>query len=126
MHDSMKSVVALFTGVMAVALLSIATDSLVFGSGQGVPANGLYITATVYRCLYAVIGGFVAAQLAPKRPLLHALLLGVIGTALAIAGSILMADAPGPRWYPVALIVTALPSAWLGGLLQADIARRSA
>ena len=125
MHDGMKSVIALFAGLMAVILLSVATDSLVFGAAQAAPSGGLFLAATLYRSLYAVIGSFIAAQLAPGRPMLHALLLGVLGMAIAIAGAILMPDAPGPRWYPVALIVTALPCAWLGGLLQREIARRS-
>jgi hypothetical protein len=49
----------------------------------------------------------------------HALVLGTVGTLLALAGAI--ATIPrnlGPAWYPIALVVTALPCSWLGGILH--------
>jgi hypothetical protein len=36
-------------------------------------------------------------------------ILGTIGAVVAKVG--------GPLWYPIALVVTALPGGWLGGLL---------
>ena len=42
-----------------------------------------------------------------------------ITASLIVAGAI--ATIPmnlGPSWYPIALMVTALPCAWLGGVLQ--------
>jgi len=46
----------------------------------------------------------------------RALILGVVGFVLSLAGTI--AAIPmylGPAWYPIALVLTALPCAWLGG-----------
>lgn len=43
-----------------------------------------------------------------------------MGLVLSTAGAI--ATIPmdlGPAWYPIALVVTALPCAWLGGVLYA-------
>lgn len=49
----------------------------------------------------------------------HVIVLGAIGTALAILGVVATADLNlGPRWYPIALAVTAFPTCWLGGWLQ--------
>ena len=51
----------------------------------------------------------------------HALILGAIGTAIAIAGATATWNSGpefGPRWYPIALVVTALPCAWIGGKLR--------
>jgi hypothetical protein len=51
--------------------------------------------------------------------ILLALTLGVIGLVLSSAGAI--AAIPmnlGPSWYPIALVLTALPCAWLGGVLH--------
>ena len=50
----------------------------------------------------------------------HALALGVIGVLISSAGAIYAWDKGpgfGPRWYPIGLVVTALPTAWLGGRL---------
>jgi len=63
---------------------------------------------------------WIAARLAPYAPMRHALALGMIGFVLSLAGAIAaltMADL-GPAWYPIALVVTALPCAWLGGALH--------
>jgi hypothetical protein len=48
----------------------------------------------------------------------HALTLGIIGLVVAGAGAI--ATIPmnlGPVWYPIALALTSVPTAWLGGYL---------
>jgi hypothetical protein len=48
----------------------------------------------------------------------HALLGGAIGMVLGIVGAVVTWNRGlGPHWYSVALIITALPSAWLGGKL---------
>ncbi|MGH8501885.1 MAG: hypothetical protein ACREVE_05325 [Gammaproteobacteria bacterium] len=76
------------------------------------------LLALAYRCVYAVVGSYIAARFAPRNPMRHALVLGVIGLLLSLAGAI--ATIPmdlGPAWYPIALVVTALPCAWLGGVL---------
>jgi hypothetical protein len=123
MHDSMKSLVAIFSGFMLVVLLSVATDSLFFSRTVEAVPDGRLAIALAYRCLYAIAGAYVAAQMAPSRPVLHAFILGAIGMTLAIAGAIIMWDR-GQNWYPVALVVTALPCAWLGGRLQVEVDRR--
>jgi hypothetical protein len=44
-----------------------------------------------------------------------------VGLVISLAGALLTwnkGPAFGPHWYPLALIVLALPQAWLGGILQ--------
>jgi hypothetical protein len=85
-----------------------------------IPGN---LLALAYRCVYAVLGSYIAARFAPHRPMRHALALGAIGLVLSLAGAI--ASIPlnlGPSWYPIALVVTALPCAWLGGALHRRLA----
>ena len=78
--------------------------------------RALNLLALVYRCTYAVFGCCLAAQLAPRNPMRHALVLGVIGLLLSTAGAIAAIPMDlGPAWYPVALALTALPCAWLAG-----------
>ena len=79
----------------------------------------MLVLALAYRCVYNVVGGYIAAKLAPRNPMRHALILGGIGFVLGLAGAI--ATIPmdlGPAWYPISLVVTALPFTWLGGVLH--------
>jgi len=119
-----RSIGALLAGFVAVVMLSLGTDFALHATGV-FPALGqrmsdaLFILATAYRTLYGVVGSYVTAQLAPDRPMGHALVGGLIGVALSTLGAVVTWNKDlGPHWYPLALIVTAMPTAWLGGRLR--------
>jgi len=119
-----RSIGAVLAGMLAVVILSLGTDLALHAAGI-FPALGdrmsdnLFVLATVYRTIYAVLGGYITARLAPNRPMQHALLNGLIGVALSTLGAVVTWNrALGPHWYPLALVVTALPTAWLGGKLR--------
>jgi hypothetical protein len=119
-----RSIGALLAGFVAVVMLSLSTDFALHATGV-FPALGqrmsdaLFILATAYRTLYGVVGSYVTAQLAPDRPVGHALVGGLIGVALSTLGAVVTWNKDlGPHWYPLALIVTAMPTAWLGGKLR--------
>lgn len=83
-------------------------------------AAGLFGIATGYRLLFQVLGGWLTARLAPVKPMKHVWILGGIGQVLSLLGLLAwrsMGEAGGPLWYPVVLILTAIPSVWLGGRL---------
>ena len=116
----LRSILAVVAGIVAVVVLSEGTD-YVAGKLGLLSFNGPDLTvpfaiATVYRSIAAVVGGLVTAKLAPNAPIMHAIILGAIGTALALAGVLTHLSAPN-LWYPIALVVTALPCSWLGGKL---------
>jgi hypothetical protein len=119
----LRSTSALLLGFIAVVVLSLGTDQVLHVLqvyppwGQPMYDPALNLLALAYRSVYGIVGGYVAARFAPHSPMVHALALGVIGLVLSVAGAVAMWDA-GPRWYPVALALTALPGAWLGGILQ--------
>jgi MFS family permease len=111
-------------GLVAVVVLSLGTDQVLHilevypPWGKPMYESGLLGLALAYRCAYNVVGGYLAARFAPRNPRRHALILGVIGTALGLVGAI--ATIPmhlGPAWYPLSLVVTALPFTWAGGAL---------
>jgi hypothetical protein len=82
-------------------------------------SDGLFAFATVYRTLYGVVGSYITARLAPNRPMGHAMVGGLIGLALSTLGAVVTWNKElGPHWYPLALIATAMPTAWLGGKLR--------
>ncbi len=127
----LRSIGAVLAGAVAGIVLSIATDAALRTAGIFPPlgrrlADTLLLLATAYRCIYGVAGGYIAARLAPHRPMAHAMALGVIGLVACIAGAAVTWNAGpafGPHWYPLALVATALPCAWAGGRIRAAESR---
>ena len=121
-----RSIGAMLAGFLAIVILSIGTDMVLHATGVFPPfgepmADALFLLATAYRIIYGVAGGYIAARLAPDRPMQHALVYGVVGLASSIAGTVATWNAGpafGPRWYPLALVATAMPCAWAGGRLR--------
>lgn len=121
-----RSIGALFAGFLVGALLSLATDEALHLAhvfppwGQPV-GDGPLMLATAYRVVYGVLASYIIARLAPYSPMGHALVGGVVGLIVSTAGAIATwngGPAFGNHWYPVALIITALPCAWMGGKLR--------
>ena len=120
-----RSLLALLAGMLVGIVLSIGTDVVLHVIGLfpslGEPVSSPpLVLATVYRSVYGVIASYVAARLAPSRPMTHALVLGMLGFVVSIVGAGVTwnkGPAVGPHWYPVALVVLAIPTAWLGGKL---------
>jgi hypothetical protein len=123
----MKSFLAVVAGLMFTIAASITLDLIMYSSGL-FPAKGEsmatnhWLIALGYRMVCAIGGGWITARFAPARPIFHSVILGGIGTLIALVGCVLSWNAGpafGPHWYPIALIVTALPVTWLGGKLGA-------
>ncbi len=120
-----KSIGAVLAGILVGAVLSIVTDVVLHAANVFPPwdqpaSNALLLLATAYRTAYSVAGSYVTARLAPNRPMLHALMLGVLGLAVSIVGTVVTwnkGPAFGPHWYPIALVVLAMPQCWAGGKL---------
>jgi hypothetical protein len=116
---------AVLLGFVAVFALSLGTDQVLHMLevyppwGQPMHDPMLNLLALGYRIVYGILGGYIAARLAPRDPMRHALILGAVGFVVGAAGA--LATIPmdlGPSWYPIALALTALPCAWLGGVLH--------
>jgi len=120
------SIGAVIAGAAISILLEVGTDALmhatgIFPKGEGSMSDSLFGLATAYRTIFGVLGAYITARLAPNRPMMHALILGALGTVAAAAGAIAMWDKMpviGPKWYALVLIVLGLPTAWLGGKLR--------
>ena len=121
-----RSILALFAGMLAGVILSIGTDMALRAAGilppLGQPmSDALFLLATVYRTVYGVSGSYLTARLAPYRPMAHAIVLGAVGMAVCILGAVMTWNKGpefGPHWYPLALVVLALPQSWAGGKLR--------
>jgi len=119
-----QSILALLAGFVVAIVLSLGTDLGLHAIGLtpalGQPmSDGWLLVATIYRTIYGVIASYVVARLAPSRPMLHALIAGFIGLVVSAAGAIATWNSGlGPHWYPLALVVLAVPPAWIGGKIR--------
>jgi len=125
MNKTLKSILAVVAGFIAVFILSVATDYILESLHIFPPiSGGLFVTwmlvlALLYRNIYAIIGGYITASLAPTKPMKHTIVLAILGFTGALIGLITTwGKGLGPEWYPILLVVLAIPSVWLGGKLR--------
>jgi hypothetical protein len=121
-----KSIFAVLMGIIAGVALTLITDLVlhaihVFPPWDQRAPDGLLALATAYRTVYSIGASYLTARLAPYSPLKHALVGGAIGFVVSLAGAIATWNG-GPQfqahWYPVALTLLAIPSAWAGGMIR--------
>ena len=122
-----RSIVAVLVGIIVGIVATIVTDIVLHQGGVFPPwgasmvgYDGALALATAYRTVYGIAASYLIARLAPNRPMPHALVGGLIGLAVSALGAAATwnkGPAFGPHWYPLALIVLAMPQAWIGGQL---------
>lgn len=121
-----RSIWAVVAGFLVVVVLSLGTDAVIYAlhifppPGHG-NSNGMFFGwATIYRTIYAILGSYTTARLAPSRPMGHAMIGAVVGTILGTVGAIVTWNKTelGPHWYPLALIATGFPCAWIGAKIR--------
>ena len=118
---TLRQIGAVLAGLLAIFAITTVTDIVLHATGIFPPwgqpmSSALFLVALAYRIVYGVLGCYIAARLAPDRPMRHAVALGVVGVVLSTAGAVAMWEA-GPAWYSLAVIGIALPCAWVGGKL---------
>jgi len=117
-----RSVWAVLAGFIVIVITSSAMDAVMHVTGIFPPvgqamSDALFAWATVYRIIFSIIGCYVTARLAPNRPLSHALWLGYLGVVVSAVATVVTwnkGPAFGPHWYPIALVLVAIPCAWIG------------
>jgi hypothetical protein len=118
-----QSIGAVAAGVLVIIVVSTLVDVILHATGVFPPMNQplddtLALLASSYRLVIGIGGGWLTARLAPKDPMKHALILGVVGVVLGLAGLVATWNlGMGPRWYPISLVVLAIPQCWAGGKL---------
>ena len=122
----LKGIGAILAGMIFIVVSHTATDLVLEKLGifpppdQGLHITWMVVTATIYRSIFTVVGGYITAALAPNLRMRYVMILGLIGVAASTFGAIVTIPMGlGPAWYPIALAALALPCAWLGGKLKA-------
>jgi len=95
MKTILRSVGAVAGGAVVNIFLSTGSDAMMRALGYFTQdarpmSDGPFAVATVYRAVYGTAGAYLAARLAPNRPLVHALVLGVLGFVASVAGAAAM------------------------------------
>jgi hypothetical protein len=128
-----RSILAVLAGLVFIFATHLGSDEVLHLAGiypswdQPMYDQNLNLLAFSYRAVFSILGCYLTARLAPRAPLTHALILGAIGTALSTAAVIGTEGMNlGPRWYPIALAISALPCAFVGGLLYRALHRPAA
>ena len=117
---------ALGAGVLVVVVVTTLVDIVLHSAGVYPPLNQpidnrLALLATAYRVVIGVYGAWLTARLAPSRPMKHAMILAGIGVVLGLVGVVTTWNSGlGPRWYPIALVVLAIPQSWVGARLAGE------
>ena len=121
----LKGIGAILAGMIFIVATHAGTDFVLESLGiftqpnEGFHTTWMVVTATIYRSIYTVVGGYITAALAPTPKMRYVVILGIIGVVAGTLGAI--ATIPqkiAPSWYPIALVVLALPCVWLGGKLR--------
>lgn len=119
-----RSIAAIAIGFAFIVILSLGADALLrrmlpdaFAAGGQVTYTPILILILGYVAVFAVAGCYLAARLAPARPMKHALILGGLGLAFSIAGTA-ASWAIAPAWYHIISLVMVMPYAWVGGWLE--------
>jgi hypothetical protein len=122
---TLRSIGAVVAGFLFIFIVTTVIDVVMHTTGVFPPwgkpmSDALFGLATAYRIIISVAGCWIAARLAPDRPMGHAIALGAVGVVVSAIGAAVTwnkGPAFGPHWYPLLLVVISIPCAWLGGKL---------
>jgi hypothetical protein len=122
-RHAVRSIGAVAVGFLFIAVLSFGSDILLrvtFPDDIDVPGEIISLRvlslSLTTAAVYATVGCYLAARLAPSRPMWHALLLGVLVLVFTVINADLLWMLAA-SWYRLASLVIVMPCAWIGGWL---------
>jgi hypothetical protein len=117
----LRSILAVVAGTLVLLVAAMTTDAVLlklfpaFTDAQGrVGSNAVAFLMMSYSVAYCALAGYVAALVARRREVAHALALGVVLTLALVFPTIKFWDTT-PAWYHVALFVLTIPACVAGG-----------
>lgn len=119
-----RSIWAVVAGFLFILVLSVGTDAIMhamwpklFNASGGTQNVVILCLTTVYVGVFATVGSYLTARLAPSHPMKHALILGGLGLVFTLMATMKMWNL-APAWYNILNLVLVMPYAWLGGRLR--------
>lgn len=127
----LRSILAIVAGFFVIGGLVGVTDLAIrsLWAGRFAPNGGTadpltLVVTEIYVFVYAAAGCWLCARIAQRRPMLHAIVLGVLGLVFNVIGSY-MTWQQYPAWYHVVALILVMPAAWLGGrIAERQLANR--
>jgi NhaP-type Na+/H+ and K+/H+ antiporter len=115
--SAVRSVLAVLCGYAVFALSAFAFFRLSGQPPHQEAPMSVMLTSVAVGMLFAVLGGYLAARLAKRRPLAHGVAVALV-LAVGAAISLLSTLGNGAIWSQVSALVLMAPSAVLGGWLR--------
>lgn len=120
----LRSILAVLTGFFLIPILNLATNAALgrvlpewYPAGGRVESVPALLLSCAYVAAFGILGCYIAARLAPSRPMLHALILGALGLAVSIPTA-MMAWNDAPAWFNLFNLLAVMPYAWIGGRIR--------
>jgi hypothetical protein len=118
-----RSILAIVAGFMFIGALAGITGTTLQAAGifpaAGEPVTdiALVLLETAYIAVFAITGCWLAALIAPNRPMRHALILGALGFAFNVMGAV-VTWGQRPAWSVLLNLALVMLYAWIGGRLR--------
>jgi len=112
-----RSVGAVVAGYFVFAASAVLVFQLTGRDPHAAAPLSFKIASIIWGAVFALVAGFLAGHVSPRRPATHAAVVAAVIAAGALVS--LIADRSGAHWSQVAAIVLMAPCAWLGGRLAA-------
>jgi len=110
-----RSVIAVIAGWVVFGMSAALLFQLSGRAPHEATTTAFMIGSTMYGVIFAAVAGFLAAWLAPRRPLVHAGVVSAIIAAGAIGSFFAQPGVSG--WSQMSALFCMAPAAWVGGLL---------
>ena len=112
-----RSVIAIIVGYLIFALSAFAFFQISGQPPHQAAPMPIVIGSIAFGMVFALLGGFVAAWLARRRPFAHGVAVAAV-LALGAAISLLNTVGKGALWSQIAALVLIAPCAVFGGWLR--------
>jgi hypothetical protein len=117
----LRSAGAVAAGILVLTVLAFGLEwAVLAGSGEKAGltphsmSTSVRIVVSILTLFSVAVGGYVTAWLAARRPVAHAITMGLIELAMT-AALLASTSIEGPRWIAVGAMILLVPAAWFGG-----------
>ena len=109
-----RSVFAVIAGYLVFGLSAVLLFQIAGVDPHADTRLGFKIFSVAYGVVFALGAGWLAARLAPGRPLFHA---AIVSAVIAVAATGSLVGASGAKWSQLSALLLMTPAALLGGRL---------
>jgi|SRR5688572_12970600 len=113
----MRSAAAVLSGLLVFSIASMVFIQVSGNPPDRWPGARAAAIAIVYGAVFAFIAGYLAARLAPRKPMAHAVAFAALLLAVAAASYSIQAEGAS-MWSLIATAVVSVPAALVGGLVR--------